>query len=180
MMYLPVFLSIKSFIKHFRRNTFLPFCPHYLTLWDLKRWWLCKLIPLKASEGFWLADQTISTSPTALCVYLMNLGAKSDIRIYGTWTVKWMLCLAFFPVQPAKTLNRITHLSGSLQVIEIHRLPRSASVIMRTLAGLNYILIFPRPALRYRSAAMMRLDFLCPPLSLFLVFFSSHLFCHLL
>lgn len=68
---------------------------------------------------------------------------------------------AIFPVHWAKKLYKITHLSASVQITEIHQLPRCASVIMRTLAELNYILISSFPALRYRSAAVMRLDFLC-------------------
>lgn len=68
---------------------------------------------------------------------------------------------AIFPVHWAKKLYKMTHLSGSVRITEIHQLPHCASVIMWTLVELNYILIFSFPALRYRSAAVMRLDFLC-------------------
>lgn len=37
---------------------------------------------------------------------------------------------AIFPAHWAKKLYKITHLSGTVQIIEIHRLPHWARVIM--------------------------------------------------
>lgn len=68
---------------------------------------------------------------------------------------------AIFPVHWAKKLYEITHLPGSVQIIEIHQFPHFASVIVWTLVEQNYILIFSLSLYtgrRYRSAAMMRLD----------------------
>lgn len=86
---------------------------------------------------------------------------------------------AIFPVHWAKKIT--LNYSSSAQIIKIHQFPHCASVIMWTLVELNYILIFPvfsDNALRYRSAAMMRLDFLRPLRDF--QSFENHCLCHFL
>ena len=89
---------------------------------------------------------------------------------------------AIFSVHWAKKLYEMTHLSASVQIIEIHQFPPCASVIRWTLVELNYILISSLllySDLRYRSAAVMGLDFLCSPEDS-RAFFENHCLCHLL
>lgn len=122
---------------------------------------------MTVSAVCWWADQSVSPPPrpTALSASDQPLPG-SDKKNTRSMNCEMNVLSAIFSVHWTKKLYKMTHLSASVQIIEIHQFPHCASVIRWTLLELNYILISSLLLyndLRYRSAAVMGLDFLRSP-----------------